>query len=158
MTGGAFGSLFAQLFHLTNAERKTLLVAGASAGMAATFGTPVAAILLAVELLLFEWKPRSLVPVAVASVVAAVWRPWMIGGDILFPMATSAALPPLGLLCAAGLGILAGLASGLLTAMVYASEDFLPAAADPLDVVASGRRRRHWHRRPHRAAGARRRV
>jgi CIC family chloride channel protein len=123
MTGGAFGSLFAQFFHLTNAERKTLLVAGASAGMSATFGTPVAAILLAVELLLFEWKPRSLVPVAVASVVAAVWRPWLMGGDILFPMASSAALPAFGLLCAAALGVLAGLASGLLTAMVYTSED-----------------------------------
>jgi CIC family chloride channel protein len=123
MTGGAFGSLFGQLFHLSNAERKTLLVAGAAAGMTATFGTPVAAMLLAVELLLFEWKPRSFVPVAVACVVAATWRPWMIGPGPLFPMAVSAALPALGLLLAAGLGIVAGLASGLLTQMVYASED-----------------------------------
>ena len=68
MTGGAFGSLFAQLFHLSAAERKTLLVAGAAAGMAAVFATPVAAVLLAVELLLFEWKPRSFIPVAVAAV------------------------------------------------------------------------------------------
>ena len=67
MTGGAFGSLIAQLFHLTSAERKTLLVAGAAAGMSATFAAPVAAVLLAVELLLFEWKPRSLIPVALAS-------------------------------------------------------------------------------------------
>jgi H+/Cl- antiporter ClcA/CBS domain-containing protein len=123
MTGGAFGSLFAQFFHLSNAERKTLLVAGAAAGMTATFGTPVAAMLLAVELLLFEWKPRSFVPVAVASVVAAAWRPWLMGPGILFPMASSAALPAPGLLLAAGLGILCGLASGLLTQMVYASED-----------------------------------
>ena len=72
MTGGAIGSLFAQLFHLTAAERKTLLVAGAAAGMAAIFATPVAAVLLAVELLLFEWKPRSFIPVALASAVAAV--------------------------------------------------------------------------------------
>ena len=71
MTGGAFGSLFAQFFHLTAAERKTLLVAGAAAGMAAVFATPVAAVLLAVELLLFEWKPRSLIPVAFASIAAA---------------------------------------------------------------------------------------
>src|SRR5919109_355684 len=70
MTGGAFGSLVAQLFHLTGAERRTLLVAGAAAGMAATFASPVAAVLLAVELLLFEWKPRSLIPVALASAVA----------------------------------------------------------------------------------------
>jgi chloride channel protein, CIC family len=66
MTGGAIGSLFAQLFHLSSAERKTLLVAGAAAGMSATFDTPVAAILLAIELLLFEWRPRSFVPVAAA--------------------------------------------------------------------------------------------
>ena len=59
MTGGAFGSMIAQFFHLTSAERKTLLVAGAAAGMSATFAAPVAAVLLAVELLLFEWKPRS---------------------------------------------------------------------------------------------------
>ena len=70
MTGGAFGSLIAQFFHLTSAERKTLLVAGAAAGMSATFAAPVASVLLAVELLLFEWKPRSLIPVALASVTA----------------------------------------------------------------------------------------
>ncbi len=123
MTGGAFGSLFAQLFHLSNAERKTLLVAGAAAGMAATFGTPVAAMLLAIELLLFEWKPRSFVPVAIAAVVAAAWRPWLMAGGVLFPMAISPSLPTLGLLFAAGLGLLCGLASGLLTLMVYTSED-----------------------------------
>ena len=123
MTGGAFGSLFAQLFHLSNAERKTLLVAGAAAGMAATFGTPVAAMLLAVELLLFEWKPRSFVPVAVASIVAAAWRPWLLGTGFLFPMSITPAQPPLVLIFAAGLGVLCGLASGLLTQMVYASED-----------------------------------
>ncbi len=70
VTGGAIGSLFAQFFHLTAAERKTLLVAGAAAGMTAIFGTPIAAVLLAVELLLFEWKPRSFIPVCVAVVVA----------------------------------------------------------------------------------------
>src|ERR1044071_7804085 len=67
MTGGGFGSLFAQLFRLSPAERKTLLAAGAAAGMSAIFASPVAALLLAVELLLFEWKPRSFVPGAVAS-------------------------------------------------------------------------------------------
>jgi H+/Cl- antiporter ClcA len=123
MTGGAFGSIFAQLFHLSNAERKTLLVAGASAGMTATFGTPVAAMFLAVEMLLFEWKPRSFVPVAIACIVAAAWRPVLMDGGVLFPMASSLALSPLGLLLAAVLGILAGLASGVLTQMVYVSED-----------------------------------
>src|SRR5262249_42304983 len=74
MTGGAVGSLFAQLFHLSAAERKTLLVAGAAAGMTAIFGTPLAAVLIAVELLLFEWKPRSFLPVTVAVIVSAVLR------------------------------------------------------------------------------------
>ena len=67
MTGGAFGSLIAQFFHLSSTERKTLLVAGAAAGMSATFAAPLAAVLLAVVLLLFEWKPRSVIPVALAS-------------------------------------------------------------------------------------------
>ena len=70
MTGGAIGSMFAQFFHLSAAERKTLLVAGAASGMTAIFGTPVAAVLLAVELLLFEWRPRSFIPVAAAAVTA----------------------------------------------------------------------------------------
>ena len=79
MTGGAFGSMIAQLFRLTATERKTLLVAGASAGMAATFAAPVSAVLLAVELLLFEWKPRSLIPVALASVTAGAARRYILG-------------------------------------------------------------------------------
>ena len=85
MTGGALGSRFAQFFDLSPAERKTLLVAGAAAGMTAIFGTPVAAILLAVEALLFEWKPRSFVPVAVSAIVAIAWRPWLVGAWPLFP-------------------------------------------------------------------------
>jgi chloride channel protein, CIC family len=123
MTGGAIGSLFAQLFHLTNAERKTLLVAGAAAGMSATFGTPIAAMLLAVELLLFEWKPRSFIPVAVASVVAAAWRYWLLGTDALFPLATATSLPDWALLQCVGLGLVCGLGSSLLTLLVYGCED-----------------------------------
>ncbi len=123
MTGGALGSLFGQLFDLSPAERKTLLVAGAAAGMSATFGTPVAAILLAVELLLFEWKPRSFVPVAVASLVAALWRPALLGPGPLFAMAASPSVGLLGLLLGAALGIVGGLASGALTQMVYRCED-----------------------------------
>ena len=124
MTGGALGSLFAQLFHLSNAERKTLLVAGAAAGMTATFGTPIAAILLAVELLLFEWKPRSFVPVAVACVVAAMWRSWALGADPLFPLATTGgSATEVSLLLCIVLGVVAGLGSGTLTAMVYGAED-----------------------------------
>src|SRR5881392_1154716 len=91
MTGGALGSIFAQQFHLSAAERKTLLVAGAAAGMAAVFATPVAAVLLAVELLLFEWKPRSFIPVAVAAVVASVLRVPLLGAGPIFPVVAHAA-------------------------------------------------------------------
>jgi CIC family chloride channel protein len=86
MTGGAFGSLIAQLLKMSDAERTVLLVAGAAAGMSATFLAPFSAILLAVELLLFEWRPRSLVPVAVASVVAAAVRRLLLGATPIFPM------------------------------------------------------------------------
>src|SRR5436189_5794386 len=80
MTGGAFGSLFAQAFHVSAAERKTLLVAGAAGGMSAIFAAPLGALLLAVELLLFEWKPRSLIPVAGAAGVAGALRIPPLGG------------------------------------------------------------------------------
>lgn len=123
MTGGAFGSMFAQLFHLSAAERKTLLVAGAAAGMSAVFATPIAAVLLAVELLLFEWKPRSFIPVAVASVVAAVLRVPLLGDGPIFPVAAHAPLGTPALATALVVGICGGLVSGLLTALVYAWED-----------------------------------
>jgi len=124
MTGGAFGSIFAQQFHLSAAERKTLLVAGAAAGMSAVFATPVAAVLLAVELLLFEWKPRSFIPVAVASIVASVLRAPLLGAGPIFPVVAHAPLSATELAIAAGLGVAAGFASGLLTMLVYACEDF----------------------------------
>src|SRR5579863_2979789 len=124
MTGGAFGSMIAQLFHLTSAERKTLLVAGAAGGMSATFASPVAAVLLAVELLLFEWKPRSLIPVALASAVAAVARRYILGFGPLFPVpAHPLFIGPKALLGCALVGLLAGALSALLTVSVYAAED-----------------------------------
>ena len=123
MTGGAIGSLFAQCFSLSAAERKTLLVAGASAGMTAIFGTPVAAVLLAVELLLFEWKPRSLIPVIGACVVASALRPLLIGSGALFPFAGALHLPWWGLFACIGVGVVAGLQSGLLTGLLYKMED-----------------------------------
>lgn len=123
MTGGAIGSLFAQMFHLSAAERKTLLVAGAAGGMSAIFNSPVAAVLLAVELLLFEWRPRSFIPVAIASAVAAVLRVPLLGSGAIFPTHPHQALGGEGLLIAFIVGISAGLASGLLTAIVYACED-----------------------------------
>lgn len=124
MTGGAFGSMIAQLFHLTSAERKTLLVAGAAGGMSATFASPVAAVLLAVELLLFEWKPRSLVPVALASVVADVMRRYILGFGPLFRVPEHPLhIGLLSLLGCALVGLLAGILSALLTVSVYAAED-----------------------------------
>ena len=99
MTGGAFGSMAAQFFHLTSSERKTLLVAGAAGGMSATFASPIAAAMLAAELLLFEWKPRSLIPVALASATAAVVRRYLLGFGPLFPVPSHPAnVSPEGLL------------------------------------------------------------
>jgi H+/Cl- antiporter ClcA len=123
MTGGALGSLFAQFFHLSAAERKTLLVAGAAAGMTAIFGTPVAAVLLAVELLLFEWRPRSFIPVTAAAMTATMLRPVFFEAGPLFPFSADPALPGWGLVACAGLGIVIGLLSCLLTTLLYACED-----------------------------------
>jgi chloride channel protein, CIC family len=124
MTGGAFGSLLAQWVKLTDAERTTLLVAGAAAGMSATFAAPFAAVLLAVELLLFEWRPRSLIPVAFASVTAAVLRVMWLGAGPLFPLSAEAI--PSGArfaILAAVLGALVGLAAAAMSRMMYGFED-----------------------------------
>jgi H+/Cl- antiporter ClcA/CBS domain-containing protein len=124
MTGGAFGSMIAQCMHLTSAERKTLLVAGAAGGMSATFASPVAAVLLAVELLLFEWKPRSLIPVALSSATAAATRRYIIGLGPLFATPPHPVfIGPDGLLGCVLVGLLAGGLSALLTLSVYAAED-----------------------------------
>jgi chloride channel protein, CIC family len=124
MTGGAVGSLIAQFFHLTSAERKTLLVAGAAAGMSATFAAPVASVLLAVELLLFEWKPRSMIPVALASATAAATRRYIIGMGPIFPVPVHPSfIGPSGLAGCVLAGLLAGVLSMILTLAVYASED-----------------------------------
>src|SRR5581483_5565189 len=123
-SGGPFGALVAQFLHLTSAERKTLLVAGAAAGMSATFASPIAATLLAVELLLFEWKPRSLIPVALASATAAATRRYILGLGPLFPTPPHPLfIGPQGLIGCAIAGLLAGALSALLTSAVYAAED-----------------------------------
>jgi H+/Cl- antiporter ClcA len=124
MTGGAFGSMIAQLFHLTSLERRTLLVAGAAAGMSATFAAPLAAVLLSVELLLFEWKPRSFIPVALASATAAASRRYLMGLGPLFPVPPHPLfIGPAGLAGCVFAGLAAGALSALLTRAVYASED-----------------------------------
>jgi CIC family chloride channel protein len=128
VTGGAAGSIVGQLLHLTAAERRCLLVAGAAAGMTAVFGTPVAAVLLAVELLLFEWRPRSMVPVALAACSAEASREALASAGLLrvaplFPAASHSAL---GFSVTAG-AVLVGVACGglawAMTRCVYGAED-----------------------------------
>ncbi len=124
MTGGALGSIIAQLFRLTAAERKTLLVAGAAAGMSATFSAPVASVLLAVELLLFELKPRSFVPVSLASATAMLVRVPLLGAGPIFSVPPHAVvLDPKGLAASAFVGLLAGGLAALMTQSVYFWED-----------------------------------
>ena len=122
MTGGSVGSLLGQWLHLTAAERKTLLVCGACAGMTAIFGTPLAAVLLAVELLLFELRPRSLLPVALACAVAGFLRPWVLEADVLFPLQVAAPAPMALLSCLAA-GLASGSLAALLTLALYRIED-----------------------------------
>ncbi|MGO4327431.1 chloride channel protein [Cupriavidus sp. 2TAF22] len=122
MTGGSIASLLAQYLHLTAAERKTLLVAGACAGMTAIFGTPVAAVLLAVELLLFELRPRSLLPVALACAMAGFLRPLVFESGPLFAMQTApVSTAALGSCVVAGL--LCGVLGAALTLALYRTED-----------------------------------
>ena len=123
MTGGAIGSLFAQLFRLSAAERKTLLVAGATAGMTGIFGTPFASIMLAVELLLFEWKPRSFVPVVTAVIVALAWRSLLVGSGPLFPFAAATPQGIQAVAIAAGLGLATGFLAAFLSFLLYRIED-----------------------------------
>jgi H+/Cl- antiporter ClcA/predicted transcriptional regulator len=121
-TGGALGSLAGQVIRVTADERKTLLGAGAAAGMAATFGTPVSAVLLAVELLLFEYRPRSLIPVALAAAVATGVR---IAFDGTAPVFTIPALhQPSGvaLVSYAVLGVLIGVIAAGITRFAYGIE------------------------------------
>ena len=124
MTGGAFGSLVAQCFSLTAAERKTLLVAGAAGGMSAIFASPLAATLLAIELLLFKWKPRSFLPVVVASATAAFLRPWLLGDGPVFPVPPHAVHPSFALVlgCVAS-GLAAGALGTVLSKAIYVVED-----------------------------------
>lgn len=123
MTGGAIGSLIAQNFSVSGAERKTLLVAGATAGMTAVFGTPIAAVLLAVELLLFEWRPRSLVPVILACAVAGFARPLLLDAGPLFPMHTETVGWQAFIVCVIA-GLLSGMLSAAMSASLYKVEDW----------------------------------
>ncbi len=122
-TGGALGSLIGQVTHVTADERKTLLAAGAAAGMAAVFAAPVSAVLLAIELLLFERRARSLIPVALAAVVGAGMHVVFEGGAPMFPMPAVAAPDMIALASYILLGALVGVVSVGVTRLTYAIED-----------------------------------
>lgn len=122
-TGGALGSLVGQVLHVTAVERKTLLAAGAAAGMAATFGSPLSAVILAMELLLFELRPRSLIPVALAAATAAAVRSTLVGSAPVFAMKAIEAANGLALIGYIAIGTLVGGLSIGVTHSVYAIED-----------------------------------
>lgn len=143
-TGGSLGSLVGQLASVTADERKTLLAAGAAAGMAATFGAPVSAVLLAVELLLFEYRARSLVPVALAAATAAVVRVAFDGAAPVFPFPAVAAPSPAAVACYVALGAVIGALAAGITRATYAVEDAFERVGHRLGV--------HWMWWP--AAGA----
>ena len=120
ITGGAVGSVLGQLLPMTGSERTVLMVAGASAGMAATFNCPMSATLLAVEILLFEWKPRSLVPVAIACVTAGAVRRLLLGPQSVLQMVpTGAPVYHSAMLGALVLGIIAAFVAAGLSKAVH---------------------------------------
>ncbi len=122
-TGGALGSFLGQLLRVTAEERKVLLAAGAAAGMAAVFGSPVSAVILAVELLLFELRPRSLIPVALATVTATGIRYASHGSAAVFAMPALSEPSGAALASYIALGALVGLVSVGVTRVVYGVED-----------------------------------
>lgn len=128
LTGGAVGSVLAQFLNLTAIERRCLLVAGAAAGMSAIFGTPIAAVLLGIELLIFEWKPRSLVLIGLASGVAAILRHWFVTlgwlqSIPLFPVSLRPMISTAGVSDALIVGVVSGLFAWIVTKAVYGAED-----------------------------------
>jgi len=122
-TGGAVGSLFGQLLHTTAAERKVLLACGAAAGMAATFSTPIAGVILAIELLLFEFKSRSFIPLVIASTLATSVHMLLMGRGPMFVVAAMDFEIPHALPWYLLLGVLCGLAAVGFTKLLYAVED-----------------------------------
>src|SRR5437763_7941683 len=122
-TGGAVGSLVGQVFHTTAAERKVLLACGAAAGMSATFNTPIAGVILAIELLLFEFKSRSFIPLVIASTLATAVHMQLLGAGPMFHVAAMNFDIPRGLPFYLLLGGLCGLAAVGFTRVLYWMED-----------------------------------
>lgn len=132
-TGGAIGSLTGQFLHVTPAERKVLLACGAAAGMAATFNTPIAAVILAIELLLFEFKSRSFIPICIASVIATSVRFGLFGTGVMFTVPHHRFGAPNTLPAYLGLSVVAGIAAVVITKALYAAEDAFDRL--PFDIV-----------------------
>ncbi len=122
-TGGAVGSLIGQLIHTTAAERKVLLACGAAAGMAATFSTPLAGVISAIELLLFEFKARSFIPLVIASVLATSVHYLLMGRGPMFNVAAMNFGMPMGLPFYVVLGVLCGFAAVGFSKLLYWVED-----------------------------------
>jgi len=122
-TGGAFGSFTGQIMHISATERKIMLSAGACAGMSAIFGSPLAALLLAIELLLFEFSARSIIPVALACITGAGMHLWLFGSSPVFAMGALSAPSVSGLLIYGGMGLAMGVIASLVSKSVYAVED-----------------------------------
>ncbi|HWH60337.1 MAG TPA: chloride channel protein [Terriglobales bacterium] len=122
-TGGAVGSLIGQVMHTTAAERKVLLACGAAAGMSATFNTPIAGVILAIELLLFEFKARSFIPLVIASTLAAAVHMQLLGAGPMFTVAPMDFAIPRALPFYLLLGVICGLAAVGFTRVLYWVED-----------------------------------
>jgi H+/Cl- antiporter ClcA len=122
-TGGAFGSVTGQWIHISSSERKIVLAAGACSGMAAIFGSPLAAVLLAVELLLFEFSPRSIIPVALGCVTGAGMHILLFGSQPVFNMGAVTAPSESALVIYVLFGLIIGVIASLVSRSVYAIED-----------------------------------
>ncbi|MDP4265267.1 MAG: chloride channel protein, partial [Bacteroidota bacterium] len=122
-TGGALGSTLGQLLKISHYERKILLAAGATAGMAAIFGSPIAAIFLAIELLLFEFSPSSIIPVALACITGSAAHHLLFEGGPVFSMPFIAPPGNTALAAYSVVGLVMGLLSAIVTKLVYFIED-----------------------------------
>src|SRR6202140_4143038 len=138
-TGGAVGSLVGQAFHTTAAERKVLLACGAAAGMSATFSTPIAGVILAIELLLFEFKSRSFIPLVIASTLATAVHVQLLGSGPMFAVAPVDFGIPKALPFYLLLGVICGLAAvGFSNALYWAEDQFEKLPIDELWGAAIG--------------------
>jgi len=122
-TGGAIGSIVGQIMHTTASERKVLLACGAAAGMSASFNTPIAGVILAIELLLFEFKARSFIPLVIASTLAAAVRMQLLGGGAMFRVTPMDFGVPRALPFYIALGLVCGLAAVGFSKALYWMED-----------------------------------